>query len=216
MKKSVRQNIYEALRDRITYGELHPGERIIEADLVREFKSSRGPVREALRLLESEGLINAENYKGICVAKLSVKDIEEIYDLRCLIESYAAHLTALRASKETVARLTELHHKLIKAAKEIDLENWLTNNTLFHACIEESCGNNNLILLIQTLKRRVYRYKYMIARIPNLLTAYVEHHEKILQEISKKNGKMAEKRMKQHIEFVKKALLSNLPKFPIL
>lgn len=216
MKKSVRQNIYEALRDRITFGELHPGERLIEANLVREFKASRSPVREALRLLESEGLISAENNKGICVAKLSVKDIEEIYDLRCLIESYAARLTALRANKDTVARLKELHHKLIKAAKEVDLENWLTNNTLFHACIEENCGNGNLIALIQTLKRRIYRYKYMIARIPNLLSAYAEHHERILQEISKGNGKMAEKRMRQHIEFVKKALLSNLSKFPIL
>ena len=59
MKKSIRQTIYETIRDRITYGELHPGERLVEANLVREIKSSRGPVREAVCLLESEGLITA-------------------------------------------------------------------------------------------------------------------------------------------------------------
>jgi len=216
MAKSVRQNIYEAVRDKITHGELHPGERLVEADLVREFKSSRSPVREALRLLESEGLITAENHKGIHVSKLSFKDIAEIYDLRCLLESYAAHLTALQVNKETVARLTELQHKLIKAAEKIDLEQWLTNNTLFHKCIDESCGNQNLISMIQTLKRRVYRYKYMVVRIPALLVTYSEQHDKIFQAIRKGNGKMAEKYMQQHLEFVKKALLRNLPKFPIL
>ena len=216
MKKSVRLNIYEAVRDRITYGELHPGERLVEADLVREFKSSRSPVREALRLLESEGLITAENHKGIYVSKLSVKDIEEIYDLRCLLESYAARLTAQQANKATVARLTGLHHKLKRAAEKIDLEQWLTNNTLFHECIDESCGNQNLISMVQTLKRRIYRYKYMVVRIPDLLVTYIEQHHKILEAISKGNGKMAEKYMRQHLEFVKKTLLSNLPKFPIL
>ena len=216
MKKSVRQNIYEAVRDRITYGELHPGERLVEADLVREFKSSRSPVREALRLLESEGLITAENHKGIYVSKLSVKDIEEIYDLRCLLESYAARLTAEQKNKETVAQLTEIHHKLIDAAAKIDLEQWLINNTLFHECIDESCGNQNLISMIQTLKRRISRYKYMVIRVPDLLATYLEQHDKILQAISSGNGKMAEKYMRQHLEFVKEALLSNLSKFPIL
>ncbi len=216
MKKSIRQTIYETVRDKITYGELHPGERLVEANLVREFKSSRSPVREALRFLESEGLIIAENHKGIYVSKLSTQDIEEIYDLRCLLESYAAHLTALRANKETVALLTGLHHKLIKAAKEIDLEKWLINNTLFHDCIDTSCGNSYLISLIQSFKRRIYRYKYMIVRIPDLLGTYTQQHDKILQGISEGNGRMAERYMKRHIEFVKKALLSNLHKFPIL
>ena len=216
MKKSVRQNIYEAVRDKITYGELHPGERLVEANLVREFKSSRSPVREALRLLESEGLITAENHKGIYVSKLSVRDIEEIYDLRCLLESYAAHLTALQENNEAIAHLTELHDKLIHAAEKIDLEQWLTNNTLFHRCIDENCGNQNLISMIQTLKRRIYRYKYLVVRIPDLLITYTKQHDAILQAITKGNGKMAEKYMRQHLEFVKEALLNNLSKFPML
>ena len=125
MQRVVREQIYESIRGRIIYGELHPGERIVEADLVREFKSSRSPVREALRLLESEGLISAVERRGICVSKLFNKEVEEIYDLRILLESHAARLTAQKAAKETVVRLNGFHRKMIKAAKKADFEGWL-------------------------------------------------------------------------------------------
>lgn len=214
MQKAVREQIYESIRDRIIYGELHPGERIVEADLVREFKSSRGAVREALRLLESENLINAVERRGICVSKLSIKEVEELYDLRSLLESHAARLTAQKATKKIVVQLNGFHRKMIKAAKKADFEGWLENNAAFHETIESNCDNSNLTSMIQLLKRRVYRFRYMIVRIPGLFETYISHHENILNAIHERDESNAEKYMKLHLDTVKSSLLGHLTKFP--
>ena len=76
MKKSLRDKIYKKLKTQITQGLLSPDERLIEDRLTREFKASRSPIREALRLLESEGLLTLERNRGISVAKLSIKQVD--------------------------------------------------------------------------------------------------------------------------------------------
>ena len=90
MPKSIREKIYQKVRDRITYGFLNPGERLIEENLVKEFKVSRTPIRESLRQLENEGLITFERNKGFTVSKLSPKQVDEIYQLPWILEGYAA------------------------------------------------------------------------------------------------------------------------------
>ena len=137
MKKSIREKIYQKIRDDITYGKLSPGERLIEADLVKEFKASRGTIREALRQLESEAFIKFVRNKGITVSKLSIKEVDEIYKLRSILESYAARLTAEKATSAHTRYLSDLQDKLRNAAKNLDLQNWLHNNDLFHSFIVE-------------------------------------------------------------------------------
>jgi len=213
MKQFLRKHIYETIRDRITYGQLNPGERLTESGLAASFKASRSPIREALRQLESEGLISAERNKGITVSKLSLAEVDEIYSLRGLLESHAARLTAERATREDVKLLRDLQEKLKKAAKKFDLEGWLRTNTLFHDFLEEHCGNSNLIPILQTLKRRTYRYKYVIIRIPGHFEEYLEQHEGILRGCSKRDGELAEKFMKQHLATIKEVTTSYLKEF---
>src|SRR4030043_2088390 len=100
MTESLREKIYQAVRDDITYGRLSSGERLVESMLVERFRASRSPIREALRQLVSEGLITFERNKGITVSKLSTREVDEIYTLRWLLESYAARLTAGKATKK--------------------------------------------------------------------------------------------------------------------
>lgn len=213
MNKYMRENIYTTIRDQITYGQINPGERLTESGLATQFKSSRSPVREALRQLESEGLITLERNKGITVSKLSIKQVDEIYSIRWLLESYATRLTAEKATPEEVRVLRGLHEGLKKAAKGLDLEDWLRQNTMFHDFLEERCGNTNLIPILQTLKRRTYRYKYVIIRIPGHFDEYIEHHEGILRGCSKRDGVMAERFMKLHLATVKQVTTGYLEKF---
>jgi len=214
MTESLREKIYQGIRDDITYGKLLPGQRLVESMLVERFKTSRSPIREALRQLESEGLITFERNKGITVSRLTIQEIDEIYSLRWLLESYAAHLSAERATRKDVAYLKDLHGKLKVAAKNSDLVNWIHNNILFHNFFSENPGNNNLQQVLTMIKRRVYRYHYMIVRIPGHFKTYLEHHEGILRACELNDGKMAEKYMKAHVQTIKKVLIDYLNKFP--
>jgi len=212
MTISLREKVYNRIRGDITYGKLSPGERLIERDLTEKFHISRSPIREALRQLESEGLITFKNYKGITVSKLSVKQVEEIYNLRWVLESYSASLSAERATKNYVANLRNLHEKLKIAAETFDLIVWLELNTLFHDSLSQNSGNSNLIQILDILKRRIYRYKFMVLRVPGHLNQYITHHEGILKACEKNDGRMAEKYMKIHVEHIKNVLLDYLKK----
>lgn len=213
MNKFLRENIYQAIRDQITFGELNPGERLTEPSLAARFKASRSPIREALRQLESEGLITLERNKGITVSKLSIEQVDDIYSIRSLLESYASRLSAERATKDHVRYLKGLNENLKRAAKALDLDSWLKQNTLFHDFMEEHCGNSNLIPILSTLKRRIYRYKYVIISIPGHFEEYIEQHEGIVRGCTKNDGEMAEKFMKKHLETVKRVTMNYLEKF---
>jgi len=213
---SIREKVYQKIRDDITYGRLSPGEHLVEERLAKEFNASRTPIREALRQLESEGLISFERNKGITISKLSVKQVDEIYNLRLILESYAARLTAEKASKKDVAYLRDLHEKLKTAATAHDLKGWLDNNTLFHDFLSQHSGNSNLIAILNILKRRIYRYKYTIVRIPGHFEDYIVHHEGILRGCEKNDGKMAEDYMQLHLEQTRKVLIDFLNTFPNL
>ena len=214
MTESLREKIYKDIRNDIMQGKLLPGQRVVESVLVERFKVSRSPIRESLRRLESEGMITLEHNKGITVSRLSSQEIEEIYNLRWLLESYAAHLSAERATKNDVAYLRDLNSKLKAAAKNYDLMSWIHNNVLFHDFLSENSGNGNLTQVLSTIKRRVYRYHYMIIRIPGHFKTYLDQHEGILKACENKDGKGAERHMKAHLQTIKRVLIDYLDTFP--
>ena len=210
MTKSLREKIYEKIRDDITFGKFAPGERLIEDRLAEEFKASRSPIREALRQLESEGLILFERNRGITIARLSIKQVDEIYTLRWLLESYAARLTAERFAKKDTPYLKDLQENLRVAAKNMDLRDWLHNNRLFHNFLSNHCGNSNLIQVLENLNRRVYRYHYITVSISGHFEIYLGHHEGMLRGCENNDGEMAEKYMKLHLKTIKDILINHL------
>jgi len=210
MKKSLREIIYNRIRENITCGKLAPAERLVEDRLAEEFKASRSPVREALRLLEAEGLVSFERNKGFTVAKLSIKQVDEIFELRSLLESYAARRAAERISKKGVARLWEYQAQQRSAAQSVDLQAWLRANNLFHNSLYSHCDNSLLIQSINNLKRRVNRYHFVTVTVPWQFDTYLEQHEAILQACEKNDGELVEKYMKEHMDTTKEALKNQL------
>ena len=213
MSQSLRESICEKIREEITYGKLSPGERLLEYKLVERFKTSRSPIREALCQLEREGLITFERNKGITVPKLSIEEVDEIYDLRILLESHAAHLSVERTEKNNVKYLKDLFRKMKTASKEYDLMSWIYNNTLFHNFFHENCGNKALDQILVNLKRRVHRYQYTIIRMPDHFKDYLEQHERILRGYEEKDAKTVERCVKLHIKTIKEVLISYLNTF---
>jgi DNA-binding GntR family transcriptional regulator len=218
MPKSLRERIYQILRDDITYGKLTPGERLVEDDLSRRFRASRTPVREALRQLESEGQIYFQRNKGIIVSKLTLKDVEELYGLRWVLESYAAHLAAERPQRNGVVYLKSLQKMMAKAAKDRDSTGWFKANALFHDFFSENSGHSHLTQQLELIKRKIYRFRYiaLFTLKDPYIKSYLKDHERIIEGYTKGDGRMVEKYMKHHLGEVKKlfiAYLSNLSLF---
>ncbi|MCB2228254.1 MAG: GntR family transcriptional regulator [Desulfarculaceae bacterium] len=214
MTRSVRETIFEAIREEITYGQLSPGERLTEKDLAQRFNASRSTIRECLRLLEGEGLLTYAPNKGYRVSKLSVRQVEEIYDLRRILESYAARLSAEKATKAQVAHLKKLQAGCRKAAAKRDLKEWIHYNSQLHYFFYENCGNENLRLLLETLKRRIYRYQYVTIAVSDQFQEFLEVHEKIIEACAAQDGRAAEKAMKKHLHQMQSAMLDYLQQFP--
>lgn len=213
--KSLRETIYEQIRDDITFGKLYPGQRLTEATLANALKASRSPVREALRQLESEGLITFERNKGIAVSKLSLKEVDEIFDIRMVLEGYAAFLTAEQSiTKDDLRYLKQLNKSLQRAAQENDVYSWLELNANFHKFFQARSGNHNLEQLISMLERRVYRYKYMSVSFPHQFSYYLEQHEKIINACEQNKAALVMERMKEHLVYVKGVIVDYLKKFP--
>ena len=216
MEKSLRDTIYEKTKENISKGRFLPGERLIEDKLAEEFKASRSPVREAMRLLEAEGLITFERNKGITVAKLSIKQVDEIYTIRILLEGYAARITGQNITDKGLAYLTDLQKQLKVAGKNRDLKEWFDKNPLFHNYFYENCGNSNLIKLADNMKSRVQRYHYISMTVPWDFKTNLKHHEEILSGCRKRDGERTEKYMKLHLESNKNALVDHLKNQGIL
>ena len=214
MVQRLKETIYQKIRDDITYGILSPGERLIESKLGEEFGASRSPVREVLQQLVSEGLATSERNKGIIVSRLSIKQVDEIYNLRIVLESFAAGLTAARTREKDIQYLLKLHGALQRTVKEGDLKNWLKNNAKFHDFFAERSGNDALNEILDIIKRRVYRYRYMIVLIPGHFEEYLGQHEALILACREKDSVMAEKRMKQHLEKTRSVLIDYLSTFP--
>jgi DNA-binding GntR family transcriptional regulator len=186
MVKSLRQIVYQLMIKDITCGRLFPGERLIETKLTERYKVSRSTIREALRQLEGEGLIKLEEYKGIIISKPSIEEVENIFNLRAVLESYSVRLASEKMTKSHLEHLRDLNGKLKEAANFFDLPSWIKNNILFHDFFSEICGNHILGQILTSLKRRVYIYHFNIVNIPGHFKTYIKQHEAILKACQKK------------------------------
>jgi len=208
--KSVRENIYERIRDDITYGRLMPGERLTEKKLSDIYNVSRSPIREALRQLESEGLLSFERNKGIEVRKLSINQIEDIYESRALLEGYAVCVSVGKMANKDVATLADFHKKMIKNAHDKDIQSWLHNNALFHGYFRDKAGNETINQLIIILKRRTYHYQSMSVSYERAFETYIEQHAAILDSCKKKDADRADQSMRLHVQTTKRFVIESL------
>ena len=214
MAESLREKIYNKIRRDIIIGKLSPGERLVEIKLAEELQASRGLIREALLQLTSEGFLTSQKNRGISVAKLTLKQIDEIYSLRCLMEGYAVRLTAERLQKNGLAKLKAMHKALLKATKNGSLADWSDINIDFHKFFIENSSNNHLIQILDGLRCRTYRYSIFIVTIPGAQEIFIKDHANIIKACEAGDPKAAQEFMEKHMENSKNALLGHLKEFP--
>lgn len=150
-KKTLREQLAEILRTQILRAEIAPGERITEEEISKKYQVSRGPVREALRQLEEEGLISYVPYKGCLVKMLTHEEMSELYLIRSTLEGLAVRIYSGKMSQEGMNKLQQSIDDLQKAAKEKDLYEIVDADERFHSAIVEEAGCKKLFRLWKSL-----------------------------------------------------------------
>ncbi len=153
--KSRREHIADMLREAILDGELKPGEALIESDLANVFKVSRAPLREALQVLTTEGLVEVFPYHGTIVRTLTAKDIEELYSLRTVLETFAVQRVIERADTAAVEQLTEIYAAMHQAAMAGDLKSVSREDRSFHTTLIKLSQHDLLLTMWHMVYNRV-------------------------------------------------------------
>jgi len=211
---SQRLYAYNTVRNAITYGDLKPGERLVEKRLCEMFNVGRTPLREALRQLEVEGYLEFTPNKGVTISRISVDDVKSIYDLLAVLEGHATEVATKDLSEEGLRKVESLQADQKRAWAVKDYKKWLDKNADFHRSIIEASHNSYLISIVDNLRHRVYRYRMISITIPDGIQEYIRCHDEILHAISSRDPRRAGKAMQKHVMGFSKVLVDFLKKLP--
>ncbi|WP_438979082.1 GntR family transcriptional regulator [Polynucleobacter sp.] len=199
INRPLYEDVAERLREQIFAHELAPGSWLDEQSLAIAFGISRTPMREAIKVLASEGLVTTKMNKGAYVTEVDRRDLEQIFTVLSLLEGQAAKETAIKASEAQLTQLDNLHHRLEKAAADRDTEQFFEINVKFHDLIQEIAGNKWMNGVIEDLRKVLkLQRRDSLSRSGRLLSSLVEHRE-ILQAILKRDPLGAEMAMRKHL-----------------
>ena len=203
--KPLRDVVFETLRDAIITQVLKPGERLMEIQLADEMGVSRTPVREAIRKLELEGLVIMVPRKGAYVAGVSMKDIHEVYEVRAALEMLAVSLAAERITDEELDALERqvLRESEAEASEDTDehtLDNIVYIDTTFHDIIYQAANNQRLVQFLNILQEQLQRFRAASLSRPGRSKTALEEHKQIIEALSERNGELAAKLAKEHID----------------
>lgn len=197
--KSLVESIVDDLQNKIINGQLKPGQRMVEAELCERMGISRSPLREAFRVLESQGFLAHEPRKGMHVSRVSLKELENIYVIRANLESLATNLAIKKGDPQTLKELKKLHHEMILAAEDEDTGNYHRLNLKFHGILTEASRNPRLTELIDTFVKQTNRYRIVVFATPGKLQASIQNHEELIRSFEKGDAQEAERVRKSAI-----------------
>lgn len=196
--KSINSAVADTLRQAILSGRFQPGERLTEVGLAKAFDVSRNPVREALRVLEVEGIVEINPRRGARVALLSNEEIQEIIELRAELESMSARYAARRCSDEARSALTKLLEDGDDAQTRGDLEVLDELNQKFHNQIAMAGKNRFLVGFMKTLNEKT---QWIFANRPRYNVAdNWKEHAAILRAVIDADEELASVLAKRHVE----------------
>lgn len=218
-QESLPTGILEQLRALILTGVYGPDERLIEEQVAERLGVSRTPVRQALTMLEAEGLVEIAPNRGATVCSFSTDDVADIYDLRAVLEGHAARRAAGRIERPELARLRELADEMEGLAgrfedHEEEIRVLVTLNQEFHSTIVDASRNRRLEHLINRTVEIPLMFKAFFWYTPHERVISNHYHRQILEALEKGDADRAEIIMREHVyegrDFVVRALAGDL------
>jgi len=207
----VRKKVYEHLKTSILSGLLSPEERLTEEHLAEMLGVSRTPVREALYKLESEGLIQPLETRGFIVSGDSKEEVEELFEIRAILEGYALRITSARITEENLQQLSESIKKAEVALKAHQINEVFKWNTRFHDTLHERVSDKvRLYRMIVDMRKQVLRYRKETLQSREGAERTLDGHRKILLALQLKDPDLCERAMREHIRLAKEDALQTL------
>lgn len=188
-RPTSRDYVAAELRQAIVRGELKGGERINPAEIAERLGVSQTPVREALQLLASEGLLRSDAFRGVRVAELSAEEYEELYLMRIGLEDLAARLGAERIGEDGIGEMAELLDEMTSAAREGDIDRFYTLDRRFHLIHYSASGRRSLVDRIMNLRLASERYARVAYELPRVsMGETLKTHRELLAAVRARDG----------------------------
>jgi DNA-binding GntR family transcriptional regulator len=209
---SVVVYLHAQLKERVMSGALAPGEVLRQEHIADEFNVSVAPVREALKAMQAEGLINFRPRRGYVVSDLEPEEIEDIFDIRAMLEGRAGHLAASNRSSADIAEVAALFHRLneITIVGPEDIAQWAKANRDFHGRIFASSGKNHLCRMTNVLRDTVERYVRVDASVPGRTAEAAKEHAEIFRAFERGDTLECERLSREHCEHTSARLIAVL------
>ena len=200
----IREVVYEYLRNKILTGTIRSGERLSEGKLAQSINTSRTPVREALHKLEMESLIKSNPRSGYTVVNITSAEVQEICEIRAVLETLAAEWASARISAEELTRLKEIVEETNKKIQEKDAHAVVTLDTEFHDLICRASRSRRIEEISQTLRDHMLRFRMQALHLPDVARRSNEGHSRIVEAIEAKDNEQISEAVRFHLERTKK------------
>ena len=205
LPKTIPYHLAEQIRHGIVRGRYPPGASLREQDLGARFGSSRGPVRESLRLLELQGLVVHSPRRGFRVKEYTDADIDSLYRLRALLEGEVIDALALRDLGALIVRMQAINEAMKRHVDRIDIDGYFEENINFHQAMIDETGNNTLIHFLSMLNDMSLPLRYLLLREHFPANNDYAYHKRIIDSLAGRDFSLAKRLTQGHI-------LENLPK----
>jgi DNA-binding GntR family transcriptional regulator len=198
---TLKTQVYDYLKEQILLGGLKPGERLVEEKISEELQVSRSPIREAIRMLEKDGLLLVKPSGGVTVVQPTIEDYQHLFECRVEMEPLAAYYAAQRRSKEQLESIRGYLLQMGKISETNNLKNVHDANVNFHESIVTASANPFLVTMLAQLRgvNSFYR-KSILEEKPLHLEEAIHEHQQIFQAIVDQDANEAKRLMRAHIE----------------
>ncbi len=195
----LRDVVFNTLREAILKGELKPGERLMEMHLATKLGVSRTPIREAIRMLEHEGLAVTIPRKGAQVAKMTEKDLQDVLEVRDALDALAVVCACRRMTDTQFVELKEAMKAFEDATRTEDVRKIVETDEAFHDVIYASAENPKLVNIINSAREQMYRYRYEYVKNPSVYSQLIAEHKQIIEGFDKRDEEFLKGIMHVHL-----------------
>ena len=199
-RKSLHQELVDRLQLLVISGELTPGAKVPEKTLCIRFGVSRTPLREALKVLASDGLVRLEPNRGAWATQVTIGEVQEVFPVLGALEALSGELACNSITEDEIAVVSDLHEQMIRSYEIRNLDSYFAINQQIHRAILLAARNDTLITSCQALSLRMQRARYLANMTEGRWYEAVQEHEDILKFLVDKDGKSLARTLLHHMD----------------
>lgn len=212
VRRTLHDELLERLRQMIVDGALAPGAKVPEKELCERFGVSRTPLREALKVLASEGLVTLTPNRGAMVADLTREDLEEVFPVMAALEAVSGEMACTNITDDEVAEIRRLHEKMIGYYNARDLSGYFRINQQIHELILKAARNPTLTSLYRSLAGRIRQARYLANMSRSRWAQAVDEHGQMIEALEVRDGARLAGILKSHLENKAETVMESLAK----